>query len=282
MKKGLVFSVMIFGTIKLTMAQSFSLVSNNESSGFNDYSVQQFDVFSFSRNPSTLMNDHGIMVGVFSERKFMLQEFSVSKVVFSAATTKGNVGLMATHGGGLDYKETAVSFYYAKKLSDNFNVGTGFNYLRKNLKIDYPYSGIGTSIGFNFILSPQLQSGISFHNPLRLFITSSSNFILQYKYEFGIGCDATSQFYIHIHGVKQENCPAEISAGFQYKPSNKFMCKVGVRSDSKSIYLGAGFKVKKMMVEIMLLNHPQLGISPVLFMNSKIKESFSWNGKVEK
>ena len=57
MKKCLLFFVIVCMGIHPVFGQSFSLILNNESSGLNDYTVRQFDVFSFSSNPSTLMNE---------------------------------------------------------------------------------------------------------------------------------------------------------------------------------------------------------------------------------
>ncbi len=272
MKKYLFFFVMVCMGIHSVFGQSFSLISNNESSGLNDYTVRQFDVFSFSSNPSTLMNEKGVSCGLFSERKYMLSELSVGKIFFSAATSKGNIGVAAKYGGSFDYTESSLSFYYAKRISKNLTAGLGFNYLNNKSQSEKIHQSFGSSIGINFILSAQLQAGISFQNPERICTSNKSSSPLDYRYEFGIGYDATNDFYMHIHTSKKEDSPLEITGGLQYRPSKKFFCNAGLLSVSKSMYLGAGLIFKKTMVGISIKNHPQLGASPVLSVSSNIKK----------
>ena len=255
---------------KLLFGQSFSLITNNESFGFNDYSFRQFDVFSFSGNPFTIMNENDVSIGLFSERKFMLSELSISKICISTETTKGNIGVMATHGGTNDYAENEFSICYARSLSENLKVGIGFDYLTRMIKSLSPEKAIGSVVGFDIFISSQMQAGVSLHNPAKIFVLNTRHSSLKYKYEFGFGYDATKKFNLHMHAIKEEDNPTNIIIGFQYQPVKKFNCKVGITSMTKSIYIGAGIRIKQLMCNFQLVNHPQLGACPAIFISSNL------------
>ena len=241
--KNILLSIISFLFTEQITAQSFSLLTNNESYAYNDFSSHQFDVFSFSGNPSSLINENHVSYGIFTERKFMLKELSISKFSFSANTSKGTFGSTVSHAGDGEFSQNEIAFYYARKLSNIVGFGIGFDYLNNKQYTYHSVRAVGSSIGMNAKFTPQLQAGISFHNPAKLFISNNQSISLEYKYEFGIGYDASAQFYLHIHTIKVENCPAEIICGFQYLPSKKFYCKVGIQSQSKSMYIGAGCKI---------------------------------------
>lgn len=225
------------------------------------YSSVANDAFSFTANPAALAAARSFTAGLFSERRFLLQELSLYSAAVVLPTPSGHFGLSANYFGGQAYNESAVKLAYARRL-DKIDVGIGFNYNRFKL------AGYGSAAAINFEagallhVAEGLQTGIYVYNPLGSKIGKNGEEKLPAIYAAGFGYDASSRFYIGAEVQKAEDLPVNVAAGLQYTFTDKLLVRGGLSSATSTYYFGIGFLLNRLRIDATVSVHPQLGLTP--------------------
>ena len=123
-------------------------------------------------------------------------------------------------------------------------------------------------------VSDQFQAGVHIYNPTRAGIGKNSEERLPFIYSFGLGYDASKNFFIGAEIEKIEDQPLNITAGFHYSFDEKLFVRAGLASATSSLYMGLGFLLNGFRIDVTASLHPSLGLSPgvLLFYNSPHKE----------
>jgi hypothetical protein len=124
-------------------------------------------------------------------------------------------------------------------------------------------------------LTPALNAGIHVYNPVAGKIGKNGEEKLASAYKFGLGYDASENFFITAEMIKEEDKAVNIVAGFQYRFSGRFFARAGFISDTRSAFAGAGIAWSFLQLHVSAGYHLQLGFSPgvLLIMNfKKIRE----------
>lgn len=234
------------------------------------YSSKQADVFSFSANQASLAKISRFSAGVFSEKKFLLNELGFFSAAFALPTKSGNFALQLHRFGNSVYSEMQTGLAYARKLSDFVDVGVQFNYYMLQV------AGYGSAGAVNFDASAifhfteQLHGGVHIYNPASSKLGKNNEERLPSVYSAGLGFDASEDFFASAEIEKTENQPLNINATIQYKFAERFLARGGVVSSTSVFYLGAGFVLKNFRIDATASVHPQLGVSPgLLFIYTK-------------
>ena len=235
------------------------------------YSSKQADPFSFTGNQAALMQVRIPGIGVYGERRFMLPGNDVYCMVAALPTQKGNFGLQVNYSGFPQFSEQSAGLAYARSLGSKADIGMQFDYY------SYKIPGYSNSLALYFEggaivhLSEKLNAGIHFYNPYGGKLGKNSDEKIASVYQFGIGYDASEEFYFGAAVSREENAPVNVIAGIQYRFKKQFFFRGGFRSDNSTGFGGAGFLYKGMRIDVTASYHPQLGISPGVL--------FSWNIK---
>jgi predicted porin len=105
------------------------------------------------------------------------------------------------------------------------------------------------------------------HNPVGGKFGKQLSEKLASVYSFGLGYDASDNCFVSTVFSKEEDQPVNIIAGMQYQFAQQFFMRIGVNSNTTSVFAGIGAGWKKMRVDIAANYHPQLGFSPgILFL----------------
>ena len=70
------------------------------------------DAFSFSSNPAALSNYKSNLIGLFSERKFFMQENSLHALYVGIPSKHGNFGFFLNYSGFNDFNHSNYSFNF--------------------------------------------------------------------------------------------------------------------------------------------------------------------------
>ena len=229
------------------------------------YSIKQADVFSFSANQAALAQIKSFSVGVFSERKFMLEELNLFSASFSVPTHSGNFGFQIHRFGNSSYSETQAGFAYGRKLSDYVDAGVQFNYYRMQIAGYGNASTINFEAGALFHFTDQLHGGIHLYNPTSSKLGNKEE-KLAGVYSAGLGYDASEDFFVSAEIEKTENLPLNVNAALQYKFANRFIAKGGVATNTSVFFFGLGFTLQNFRIDATTSLHPQLGITPGLLL----------------
>jgi hypothetical protein len=241
--------------------------------GMGAYSREQADVFSFTGNQAALASVAKAGVGVYGERRFMLAENSAYALAAAFPTSLGNFGVQVNYAGFSDFNENKAGIAYARSLG-KLDIGVQFNYYGYRIPSYGNASAINFEAGLIMHFSDRFSGGIHVYNPVGGDLGKAGEEKLASAYKFGLGYDATENFYISTEIIKEESRDVSVTGGFQYHFKKMFHLRAGFVSDTGSGFAGAGISWKSMRLDISGSFHPQLGISPgiLLMTNFKGKE----------
>lgn len=235
------------------------------------YSQQQNDALSFTGNQAALAQTKFAGVGVYGERRFMLQETSSYTLGAAFPTRLGNFGLQLNYSGFKNFNENKIGLAYARKLGKLVDVGVQFNYYGYRIPVYGNASTINFEIGAMMHLTDKLNAGVHVYNPVGGKLGKDKEEKLASVYKAGLGYDASDHFFISAEIIKEEDKPVNVIAGLQYQFAKQFFARAGFISESTTAYAGAGVGWKNLRLDISSGYHPQLGFSPgiLLIMNFK-------------
>jgi hypothetical protein len=230
------------------------------------YSKTQNDVFSFSANQANLAQFKTFSAGIYSERKFMLNELNLFSTCVALPTKSGNFGMQIHNYGNSSYGEMQVGLAYARKLNESIDVGVQFNYY--NMRVaGYGNTGaVNFEAGALFHFTEQLHGGIHVYNPTSMKLGKNEEEKIPAVYAGGLGYDVSEDFFISTEVEKTEGLPLNVNVSAQYKFADRFLARGGVATATSIYFLGAGFNFKTFRFDVMASVHPQLGVTPGLLL----------------
>lgn len=236
------------------------------------YSQQQQDVFSFTGNQAALAQQKNISAGIYGEQRFLLANNSAYTLAAAFPTNMGNFGVTVNYAGFSNFNENAIGLAYARKLGSKVDIGIQFNYYGYRI----PTYGNASSINFEFgaimHLSEKINAGFHIYNPVGGKLGKTGDEKLASAYKFGLGYDASKNFFISLETIKEENKPLNVTGGVQYQFEKQFFARLGFVSENGSAYGGVGVSWKNIRLDLSANYHPQLGFSPGLSFIAKFKE----------
>jgi hypothetical protein len=108
---------------------SFSQHYDAKSNALSGCGLMQNSVWSNFTNQAGLAEINQFAIGVGTENSFRIKELSIHTAVFALPVNGGVFGLNVTYTGFDLYNESKIGLAFAKKLSDDFNVGIQVDYL---------------------------------------------------------------------------------------------------------------------------------------------------------
>ena len=245
--------------------------------GLGAYSLNHADAFSFTSNQAALAQMKTPAIGVYGEKRFLLEATNMYSAVFVLPTSQGNFGVQADYFGFKNYNESQLGIAYARSLGSVLDIGIKFNYYSFRIPSYQTSSAVNFEIGAIAHLTDKLNAGVHFYNPVGGELSKTSNEKLSSIYKFGIGYEPSESFLVSAEIVKQEDLPVNINAGVQYNFLKQFFARVGIASENESPYAGAGISWNNIRLDVSASYHPQLGFSPGLMVIVNFK-----NREVEK
>ncbi len=235
--------------------------------GLGAYSIHHADVFSFTANQASLAQLKGAAAAVYGERRFLLSELNSYTAAVGLTTSSGNFGIKAGYYGFSDYNETQIGLAYGRKLGSKIDIGAQFNYNGINISSGYSNaSAISFEIGTILHLTEKIHAGVHVNNPIGGKFGFDKQEKISSVYTVGLGYEASEKFFVSAEIKKEEDRPVNVNAGFQYKFIPQLLVRAGMSSSTSSAWLGLGLTVKSFRLDVVSSYHPQLGITPGLFL----------------
>jgi hypothetical protein len=242
--------------------------------GLGAYSINHVDAFSFTANQAALAQIKNASIGVYGEKRFLLNATNMYSAVLAVPSSEGNFGLQIDYFGFKNYNESQIGLAYARSLGDKLDVGIKFNYYSFRIPTYQTSSTVNFEIGAIFHLTEKLHAGIHFYNPVGGTLSKTENEKLSSVYKLGFGYEASDNFLLSAEIIKEEDLPVNVAAGVQYNFQKQFFVRAGISSENASPYAGAGISWDILRIDISASYHPQLGFSPglMVIVNFKSKE----------
>ena len=229
------------------------------------YSSKQNDVFSFTGNQAALAAIKEPAAGVYGERRFMLAETTGYAAALQFPSKMGNFGLQLNHAGYAAFNENFLGLAYGRSLSARLDVGVQFNYYGYTIPAYNKASTVYFEGGVIMHFSENFHGGFHINNPVGIKAAKGTEKPAS-RFSFGLGLDASPEFYVGLQLLKEENKPVNVNGGFIYQFKKQFFLRGGFTSDNESGFGGAGVSWKKLRLDVSASMHPQLGLSPGLLL----------------
>ena len=270
--KALLSSILLVLGIANTHAQSIRYPVSLPYLSLTAYSTHQKDAFSFTANQGALAGMQQIAVGIYGDQRFLLVATGYYAAAVAIPTTKGNFGVQLNYGGFKNFNQSRAGLAYARKLGEKVDAGIQFNYYNYRVPAYSSASSVNFEAGILYHFTDQLSGGIQVYNPTGSKLGKSGEEKLPAMYQFGLGYDASENFFVAAGIVKEEDKPVTVIAGFQYHFARQFFIKAGFVSESSTVFAGAGIAWKELRIDVAASYHPQLGFSPGILLIGNFKK----------
>lgn len=256
---------LLFTWLQLT-AQSGSVLLGTPYTTFTTYSDTVADAFSGEANAAAWVRLRKTSVGLYSERRFLIQELSVHRLAAVMPAGGGAFGLSATYSGSAALRQTVLAGGYARTLGNRAQLGLRFHYVSFSTEGYGSASALLFDAGFQLKPTDHVLVGISVFNPVGTKLGKSGAEPLPSVYTAGIGYDASPQFHFDAQVRKSEGEPVDLWAGFQYRFGQKLLARAGVQSATAAYTFGFGVVLKGITIHLASSFHPSLGPTPGLLL----------------
>lgn len=240
-------------------AQSLTDILSAVPFQLSSYSTDK-NAFCFLGNTAALSRVRHFSAGVAGERKFMLPELSTYAAAICLSTPSGNFGWMASRYGGQIFSATTIGLAYARSMG-KLDLGVQFNFVSGKIPSYKTVSSFDFSLGCLYKLTEGLQMGIQVSNP----VWKNKNPNVQTKpftCSFGLGWKMSDMVSICTLLEKTEDQPTDLKTGISYRFDKKLETHLGLSVDGAGFYVGAGYVLAGMEINVTMVVHQRLGMTP--------------------
>lgn len=233
--------------------------------GLSAYSNNAPDLFSVFNNQAALAQLKSKSVGLYGERRYLVEGLNNYLAVGAIKTGSGCFGIELGYFGFNRFNQSRAGLAYALALGSRMNMGVEFNCHSINI----PGYGKASTLGFElaalFHLTEKLSAGMQMSNPVAGKFGQAGKEKLPSVYRGGIGYDPSRDFFAGIEIVKEELTPACVNAGIQYSGIPGVAIRTGFISASNSWWMGICYWWRSLRIGLSIGFHPLLGITPGFF-----------------
>ncbi len=231
------------------------------------YNHVQSDPFSFTSNQAALAGVKQPMIGVFGERRFMLDATGAYRLAAVMPTHQGGFGLQLDYAGFSNFSESRIGLAYGRSLGSAVDLGIQFNYYGYRIPVYGNASACYVEGGAIFHASERWEAGIHVYNPIGGKLGKAPDEKLASEFSAGLGYEISPDLFAGIEVVKEEDRYLYLVSGIQYRFADSFFVRAGLVSDTGSLFAGVGAGWNKLRVDLSASYHPVLGFSPgILFV----------------
>lgn len=246
-------------------AQAFTYPLGARAIGMGHNSLVLKDSWATFNNQAAAAFLSGIHAGVFMENRFLLAELNRIALGVSFPVKKGSLFVNADHFGGTLYSELKAGAGYAMHFGEHFAAGLQLDYLRIAISEGYGnHHAFTFEGGIHVSITEKLSLGFHIFNPLHVKWSGSSDEHIPVRIRAGLGFKPEASLTICAEIMKSTVDAAIISAGCEYRYQSRFFIRAGITSGPARYTFGAGFRLKKLVIDIASSVHSYLGYSPQL------------------
>ena len=242
-------------------------------SGPGAYSKNFSDIFSAVSNQASLAQLKTAGFGVYGERRFMLKELNAYSAIAAFPTTSGTFGFQGDYFGSAAFNESQLGILYARKISQQIDIGVKFNYYAVRIPEYKSVSTVNFEGGAIFHFTNQFHAGFHLYNPSKSSLGKSGYEKLASVYSFGVGYEASEIVFFSAELVKQEARQISVIAGLQYNILKNVFLRTGISTLAGSSFVSIGYKLSFARIAINTAYHPQLGFTPAVLLLFDLKKA---------
>jgi hypothetical protein len=248
------------------MAQSVRSPLSFTDRGLGAFSKNFPDIFCFANNTAASTGAEGFSAGIYSERRFMLEELSQHQAVLAYSTTNANIGLKLHYTGFSDYNESCASLSYGRDLG-KIRLGIGFNYHKINISGYGSASTYSADISVIWQLTEKLHAGVQAINPVPVFFGPGKAEQYASVYKLGMGYEVSEKCFLAGELSKETGKLVNVLLALQYRLITRLSFRGGFNTDVGQPFAGIDLGFTNLRLGIAGSYHPDLGFTPSLLIS---------------
>ena len=237
------------------------------------YRDQGKDVFGWLNNPSALASLKKQGAGIYSEKKYMLEELNYYALAAAVNAASGGFGFTMNYAGSTVYNETNIGVAYGRELATGIDAGMKIIWNRISIPGYGMASSFSVTAGATCILSEKFRTGVFVDQPLRSKYGIEKTETSPAIYSLGFGYEASGKFYAGAEIKKRQGEPVAMLTGIRYSILEQVRLDAGIEISNVNSYLGIHYLFRSMMLGLYTSYHMQLGFTPGIMI------SFQFNRK---
>jgi len=197
--------------------------------------------------------------------RYSLKELATVSGSFSFPNKILPTGLHVASFGYEQYRESLFRLSLGKQLNNWCSLGIGLQYaLLQSDLFETDVSRLSTDIGIALHPVENWLIGLSIINFPSIALSDENadkKHITPFLLQAGINWQFINNMLITAGASYTEEVPFSASLGMEYMAFTDFHLRMGVKTAPFCPSIGAGYRISKLMTEIVMLYHPVLGAS---------------------
>lgn len=197
--------------------------------------------------------------------RYSLKELATMSGSFSFPNKILPIGLHVASFGYDEYRENILRLSLGKQLNQWFYLGIGIQYaLLESAIFETDISCLSTDIGIAIYPVDNWLIGLSVINFPSVALSDENTdkkYITPFLIQAGINWQFINNVLITSGISYTEDIPFSASLGMEYVPFTDFQLRMGIKTNPFCPSIGAGYRISKLMAEVVMLYHPVLGTS---------------------
>jgi hypothetical protein len=233
-------------------------------------SVSDASVFSSINNPALLSQLHHWGVGINSEQRFAMPELQTSSV--STYTTRKHFTAAAhiMHFGYSLFNQQRLGISLARKLNEQFAIGVSAEYVATNAAEYGNARLIIPSIGVMYKPMSSLTLGFYVFNPAQQKYSVALVDPVPTYARVGMVYDISKKLKTLVEFEQMLDQKPVFRGGIRYYPHSMVWVAMGASSRPDFYTMGAGVLLKQFRIEMAMVVHQIIGITPQLSLSYPI------------
>ena len=233
-------------------------------SGMGSASLTLIDAFAAHNNQAAIGFIDQITFGLYSERRFLLDDIDYVSGSVLVPTGTGTFGLNVSYFGFELYNEKKVGLAFGKAFGEKFSAGLQFDYIGLQIAEYGSRSAYTFEAGLLYKVSDQLYMAAHIYNPMRIQIEDFQEETLPTIMKFGLSYRPSEKVIFAVETEKDIDFLPRFKAGIDYNVLQNFYLRAGFNTQPATYSFGMGLRLKNLDIDIASNVHPVLGLTPQL------------------
>ncbi len=230
------------------------------------------DLWSIRLNPAGLAGLDKPMAGVFYQSHWLSKDLAQQGLAVAVPLGKGTFGISGDRFGYSLYNETKVSAAYAMRFGEGLRASVQVNYLGVRLGEIYgSASAFAAEVGMQARLTDALWIGAHVYNPTRVKIGGPYDDRIPTLLRAGFGYTFSKKLLMTLEAEKDIDQPERMRMGMEYHPNDVLYLRTGITTGPAQGHFGAGFRLKRVDIDLAVAVRSQLGTTPIIGLNYRFE-----------
>ncbi|MFM2139275.1 MAG: hypothetical protein RJA57_1582 [Bacteroidota bacterium] len=225
------------------------------------------DVLGITGNPALLPGHRSFTAALLGSRWVRLPAITRFTAAVWVPAGRGGFTGQGQFISFSGYTESVMGAGYGRYLGDRLQAGVRLNHHHFRFPNGYGRAGsVSADAGLVLHLTDRFRCAVQAVNPLAGSFFGSSEERLTSVYASGVGFQASAAFDWSMELRKEEGQSPELRVTLTYRPVSRLVLSGGFSSRTGAGALRAGFSFSHWQLDLVMQQHPYLGLSPGLIL----------------